>query len=68
MTLAEEPAIIADDHPSPIEIESGRTPLGRFDLNLAAGLHRIDEETLDTNQSWFSEYRSTAPAAVVLAG
>jgi hypothetical protein len=68
MPLAEEPATFTDHHPPPIELEPGGAHLGHLDFDLAAGLHRIDEEFLDAYQSEVSEYRSTAPAAVVRAG
>ena len=49
-------------------LEAGGADRCLVDCDGSARLHRIDEETADSGQSWFSEYRSTAPAAVVRAG
>jgi hypothetical protein len=68
LALAEESAVIADYHPPSIELETGGANDSPVKRNATAGLHRIDEETGNADQSESSEYRSTAPAAVVLAG
>jgi hypothetical protein len=68
LTLAEESSIVADNHPAAVELESGGADNRPIDLDSTTRVDRVSDETGDADQSWPSEYLSTAPAAVVRAG
>ena len=68
LTLAQEPPIVTNQHPTPVELEARSANCRQVGLDPSARLDRVDDEFADPNQPGSSEYLSTAPAAVVRAG